>query len=64
MPFVPVTPDDYKAVEIICRDPQHNPPQHIVIMEVMKWRCPSCGEETILRPTAATLTCESLPRRN
>lgn len=54
MPFVPLAPEEKKWWPEPCRDPEHNPPGHMVITEPMKWRCPACGAEVIIRPTQVT----------
>ena len=51
MPFVPLTPEEEKAFGPQCRDPEHNPPSMMVISRPMKWRCPSCGSETVMMPS-------------
>lgn len=40
-----------------CRDPQHEPPTHILIPNGMGYRhvCPQCGRETILTPSETGL---------
>lgn len=56
MPFVPLDPEE-SWVKEPCRSREHDPPSHMVIMEPMKWVCPSCGVSVILRPT--TVTCSA-----
>lgn len=39
-----------------CRDPEHNPPSHIVLPDgVHTYRCPSCGREVTIRVQRPTL---------
>ncbi len=40
----------------ICRDPEHEPPNMLVIQQGKIYRhvCPTCGREVILRPTNFT----------
>jgi hypothetical protein len=54
MPFVPLDPKD-KAKYTGCKDPQHNPPSHIVIREPVKWVCPSCGHSVVIYPAMYSL---------
>lgn len=50
MPFVPLTPEEKEQFKPACTHPEHRPPSHMVIHEVMKWVCPACGASVILRP--------------
>lgn len=50
MPFVPLNPEEKKRFPKPCRHREHHPPSHMVIREVMKWKCPGCGHEVIIRP--------------
>ncbi len=54
MPFVPLTPDEKKQWAV-CTDPQHKPPNVLLVTEPMKWVCPACGASVIVRPAPATL---------
>ena len=51
MSFVPLDPVKDGEVREPCRSPEHDPPTNIVIREPMKWVCPACGREVIIRPT-------------
>ncbi len=51
MPFVPIEPcEQVPEWEKACTDPEHDPPNMMVINEPMKWRCPTCGREVLVRP--------------
>lgn len=54
MPFVPLSPEEQKRFKPPCRDREHHPPNMMVIRVPMKWKCPSCGQETMLYPTNYT----------
>ena len=63
MPFVPLTPEEKKKCPPPCRDPEHDPPNMMVITEACKWVCPSCGKSTILLPPSATHVVKPLVPR-
>jgi hypothetical protein len=49
MPFVPVPQLPIEPYREPCRHPEHKPPNMIVLPPgVHVWKCPACGEETIL----------------
>jgi len=50
MPFVPFSPEDKKQFPKPCTHREHEPPGHMVIRKVVKWKCPGCGREVIIRP--------------
>jgi len=54
MPFVPLSPEEKKLFPPLCPSPEHNPPGMIVITEPIKYRCPKCGQESILLPSSIT----------
>ena len=48
MPFIK-GPDDFPEIKI-CRSPEHNPPNMVVLKPGMHvWRCPSCGRQITFR---------------
>lgn len=51
MSFVPLTDEEHPLWKPSCRDPQHEPPNMIVITHPMKWVCPRCGQVSMLYPT-------------
>lgn len=53
MPFEPLDEPEKSWVKPICRDPQHDPPNMIVITKSCKWVCPSCGASVVLQPSRA-----------
>jgi hypothetical protein len=50
MPFKPLTPEEEKMPVPTRNHPEHNPPTHIVITYPMKWVCPGCGREVVIKP--------------
>jgi predicted RNA-binding Zn-ribbon protein involved in translation (DUF1610 family) len=50
MPFESLTPAEYEEHKTPCRHPEHEPPTHAVIVRPIKWVCPGCGREVIIRP--------------
>lgn len=56
MPFEPLTPDERKQFPEPCRDPDHDPPAHVVITEMCKWVCPTCGDAVVLCPPTVRFT--------
>jgi len=44
--------DDRSSWMKMCKDPEHNPPTHLVIPRGKIYRhvCPSCGREVVVRP--------------
>lgn len=55
MTFVPLDPKAEQAANPPCLHPEHNPPTYVVIFEMKKWRCPSCGREVLVRPNTVRL---------
>jgi len=52
MPFLPISKEDRVWDTLICKSPEHDPPNMIVITKECIWMCPECGCRTYLYPNA------------
>ena len=57
MPFVPVDDNEFEKV---CKNPEHNPPQHIFLKPgKYKWKCPECGNEIVFKVSGVSCSMKN-----